>query len=174
MKKITGEYRAGIGCYPVFLLLMVDANQTEMTKKIEYTILINALPAEVWEYLTDPGLMKTWMGEPEMKIEVLTDWVVGNPVIIKGFHHTAFENKGTVMQFDPHKVIRYSHFSSVSRLPDMVENYSIIAFLLTPDEEQTSLTIRVENFPTETIYKHLDFYWRGILTLLKRHIEKTL
>jgi uncharacterized protein YndB with AHSA1/START domain len=151
---------------------MIDANQTEMTKEIEYTVLINAYPDKVWEYLTNPGLMKTWMGEPEMKIEVHTDWTVGSPVIIKGFHHIAFENKGTVMQFDPHKIARYSHFSSISRLPDITENYSIITFLLMPDEEQTSLTVRVENFPTETIYKHLDFYWRGILGLLKRHIEK--
>lgn len=142
-----------------------------MTGKVEHSTLINAVPAKVWKYLTDPDLMRSWMGEPEMKIEVLTDWVVGDPVIIKGFHHAAFENKGTVMAFDPHRVLQYSHFSSVSRLPDTAENYSIITFLLTPVEGQTSLTIRVENFPTETIYRHLAFYWRGILVLLKQHIE---
>jgi uncharacterized protein YndB with AHSA1/START domain len=142
-----------------------------MNKKVEKTISINAFPSQVWEYLTDPCLMKKWMGEPEMNIEVNTDWVVGNPILIKGFHHIKFENKGTVLQFDPHKIVQYSHLSSISRLPDTTENYTIITFRLTPNESQTLLTIKIENFPTESIYKHLDFYWHGTTALIKKQIE---
>lgn len=144
-----------------------------MFRKVERTISINAPLSKVWEYLTVPHLMKKWMGEPEMHLEVSTDWVVGNPILIKGFHHINFENKGTVLQFDPQKVIQYSHLSSVSRLPDIKENYSILTFLLIHNSKQTLLTIKIKNFPTETIYKHLNFYWQGTAVVLKNVIEQS-
>jgi hypothetical protein len=46
----------------------------------------------VWPTLTDPDLMKQWMGEPTMEIEITTDWKIGNPIIITGFHPIKFEN----------------------------------------------------------------------------------
>lgn len=132
-----------------------------MTRKVEKRVSIDTPPSRVWEYLTKPDLMKERMGEPEMNIEVTTDWTVGNPILIKGFHHVNFENKGTVLQFDAEHIIQYSQLSSISRLPDIKENYSIITFTIVPKERKTLLEIRVENFPTESIYKHMDFYWWG-------------
>ena len=143
-----------------------------MNKKVERTVLINRAPFQVWEYLTNPMLMKEWMGEPEMNVEVMTDWKVGNPVLIKGFHNGNFENKGTVLQFDFPKIIQYSHLSSASRLPDTEVNQSIITFMLTPKERSTLLEIQIENFPTESIHKHVDFYWQGTATVLKTLIEQ--
>lgn len=143
-----------------------------MSKIIEKQIVINSLPSVVWEYLTNADLMKKWMGEPEMNIEVQTDWVVSNPIIIKGFHHVSFENTGRVLQFVNQQIIQYSHLSSVSKLSDTIENHTIFTFLLTPSVQETLLTLKMENFPTETIFKHLDFYWQGTLTLLKDFIEK--
>jgi uncharacterized protein YndB with AHSA1/START domain len=143
-----------------------------MLNKVERTISINATHDKVWEYLTNTNLMKKWMGDPEMNIEVSTDWIVGNPMLIKGFHHVNFENKGIVLQFDPQKMIQYSHLSSISRLPDRKENYCIITFLLTPDKEHTLLTIKIENFPTESVHEHMNFYWQGTATVLKNFIEQ--
>ncbi len=37
------------------------------------------------------------MGEPEIEIEIQTDWIVGNSFVIKGFHHGKFENKGEIV-----------------------------------------------------------------------------
>ena len=116
--------------------------------------------------------MKQWMGEPEMKIEILTDWKVGGSIIIKGFHHTQFENKGTVLQFEPNLVLRYSHLSSLSRLPDNPENYSVIEFQLAPSEDQTLLTLVVNNLPIESIFKHFEFYWKVTIGIVKKFIEK--
>lgn len=53
-----------------------------MTQQIDKTIIIKA-----------PRI-----GEPEMGIEIITNWQVGSPIVIKGFHHKKFENKGTVLQ----------------------------------------------------------------------------
>lgn len=143
-----------------------------MSKKVKTTVLIDASPSEVWKYLTTPGLMQKWMGEPEMNIEVITDWTVGNSILINGFHHVEFENKGTILQFNFQKIIQYTHLSTISRLPDTKENYSIVTILIAPAEKGTGIGIQVENFPTESIYKHLDFYWQGTANILKHLIEQ--
>jgi uncharacterized protein YndB with AHSA1/START domain len=131
---------------------------------------INASPSKVWEALTHPELMKKWMSETE--INILTDWQVGTPMVIRGrLHGINFENRGTVLHFEPEKTLQYSHLSSLSRLPDEPESYSVLEFRLAPMENQTTLTLTVRNFPTETIYKHLAFYWNVTLEILKKMIE---
>jgi len=108
----------------------------------------------------------------ETEIRIGTDWNVGNPFILNGkLHGISFENKGTVLQFEREKVLKYSHLSSLSRLADEARNYSSIEVILAPLDNQTSLTVTLSNFPTESIYKHLVFYWNGTLEILKRLIE---
>lgn len=141
---------------------------------IEHSAVINAPPTDVWRALTDPALMEKWMGEPEMRIEVITGWRVASPIVIKGFHHIHFENKGTVLRFEPNSILQYTHLSSLSRLPDRAENYSTIEFQAAPMPElSTSVTVRISNFPTESILKHLDLYWRVTIQVLKRFVESS-
>lgn len=142
-----------------------------MVNTIERKTTINEPPAKVWEYLTNPTLMGKWMGEPEMNVEVITDWKIGSPILIKGFHNGNFENKGSVLQFDFPSIIQYSDLSSSSRLPDQKENYSIITFVLTPNGSNTLLDIQIENFPTASIHRHLNFYWQGTASVLKSFVE---
>jgi uncharacterized protein YndB with AHSA1/START domain len=135
---------------------------------------INASLPTVWRALTDPALIQQWMAEPEMRIEIITDWKVGGPIVVRGWHHINFENKGIVLAFEPCSVLRYSHLSSVSRLSDKPENYSIIEFRLQQaGAESTSLNLAISRFPTESIFRHLDFYWRTTTHILKRFIENT-
>ena len=56
------------------------------------------------------------------------------------------ENKGIVISCDKEKKLSYSHLSSLSRLPDKPENYSILEFVLTPVDQQTLLTLFITNF----------------------------
>ena len=140
-------------------------------KLFSKTIQINAPASRVWEALTIPDIMKKWMAETE--IDILTDWKVGSPMIIRGrLHRIKFENRGVVLQFEPEKILQYTHLSSLSRLPDKPESYSVFEFRLAAVKNQTILTLTVSNFPTETIYKHLAFYWNVTLEILKRLIEK--
>ncbi|MDN5287230.1 MAG: ATPase [Mucilaginibacter sp.] len=138
---------------------------------IDKTIIINALPSKVWDALTNPELMKQWMSETP--IDIITDWKVGNSITIGGaWYKTRFENKGMILQFESERHLQYNHLSSLSRLPDKIENYSIIGFKLTPKENQTALTLTLSNFPTEIIYKHLAFYWNVTLEILKKQVEQ--
>ena len=143
-----------------------------MSYRIENTLVINAPATTVWDNLTQPPLMTQWMGGDDHQLRIKTNWQVKGPITMTGFHHLPFENKGTVLQFDPGKILSYTQLSSLSRLPDQPGNYSVITFLLTPAKDQTSLTLTINNFPTETIYRHLDFYWRATLVLLKKFIEE--
>jgi uncharacterized protein YndB with AHSA1/START domain len=136
------------------------------------TVHINAPTAKVWEVLTNPELMKKWM-MTDSEIKIITDWKVGRPMVIRGnLHGMNFENTGKVLQFEPEKALQYSHLSSVSKLPDQPESYSLLEFLLSPLENHTILTLRVSNFPTESIYKHLAFYWKVTLEIFKKMVEQ--
>lgn len=139
-----------------------------MAEKFSATVTVNAAPTQVWSVLTT---QVEWMGEPEMQIEIFTDWKVNSPILIRGFHHAKFENKGIVLQYDEGKRLSYSHLSNVSRLPDLPENYTILEFVLTPAGEETELTLNIENFPTEVIRKHLEFYWRTTVFKIKKAAE---
>lgn len=140
-------------------------------KIVTKTITINAPSAAVWAALTEPVVMQQWMAEE--KIEILTDWQIGHPMLIRGhLHRIKFENKGQVLQFQPEQLLQYTHLSSLSRLPDEPASYTILEFHLAPSATQTALTLTVWNFPTETIYRHLAFYWPVALAMAKKLIEK--
>jgi uncharacterized protein YndB with AHSA1/START domain len=142
-----------------------------MTPFIVKTVNIKASPSIIWNTLTNIKLMKQWMGEPELELEIITDWKIGNPITIKGFHHVKFENKGTILQFEPNKILKYDYLSSISKLPDKSENHTVIEFRLVPSENQTLLTLTISNFPTESIFKHVDFYWNTTIGIIKKSIE---
>ena len=142
------------------------------SKKFNKAVTINASTSQVWHILTTPELMKKWMISDDIEININTDWKVGSPMVIRGnMSGKNFENNGTVLQFEPEKILEYSHLSSTSRLPNRPESYSIIEFRLQPMENLTTLTLTVSNFPTESIYKHLAFYWNVTLEVLKKMIE---
>jgi uncharacterized protein YndB with AHSA1/START domain len=144
-----------------------------MNDEFSTTITINADTAKVWAALTDLEIMERWLGEPEMKIQVQTDWKINEAISIRGFHHVAFENKGTVLQYDKEKKLSYSHLSSISRLPDKPENYSVLDFTLSPIGRYTQLTLHISRFPTESIRKHLEFYWRTTIVTMKKTAEES-
>lgn len=135
-------------------------------------ITINSTPTKVWQTLTDPEIMTQWLGEPDMEVEVHTTWQINSPIIITGFHHVKFENKGIVLAFDQERKLSFTHLSSVSKLHDLPENYSTLTFILEPVSNDTLLTLNIENFPTESIRKHLEFYWKTTLVTIKDKVEK--
>lgn len=132
---------------------------------------VHAPATAVWALLTQPPLMKKWM--PEAVTDIITDWQQGGPFIIRGqLYKKPFENKGTVISFHPPQLLEYTHLSSLSRLPDVPENYTIMSFRLDAVDDGTRLALAINNFPTETIYRHLAFYWNVTLELLKKMVEK--
>jgi hypothetical protein len=65
------------------------------------------------------------------------------------FHET-FEDRGTILSIFPERLLKYSHWSEASGLPDLPENRTHITFLLDSRDGLTTLTVRHEDFSSET------------------------
>ena len=139
---------------------------------IEHTVAIDAPPEAVWHVLTDPAAMARWLGEPQMEVEVVPDWRDGGSLRIRGFHHARFENRGAVHRYDPPRRLCYTQLSSLSRLADEPQNHTVFDFRLRPEGSGTVLTLHISGFPTESIFKHLAFYWRVTVNILKQRAER--
>lgn len=111
----------------------------------------------------------------DSEIEIVTTWEIGSPITInvrEVSYKTAFQNTGVVLQFLKNRVLEYRYLSSLSQLPDQPENYTICRFTLLQVESHTLLELDLTNFPTESHYKHVDFYWTITLDVLKRFLEE--
>jgi uncharacterized protein YndB with AHSA1/START domain len=140
-------------------------------KAIENKIIIASSPERIWNCLTHIPLMKQWLAEEEMNIEINTTWQLGDAICINGFQHVQFEVKGKILEFKPYTKLSYTHLSSVSNLQDEECNYTTIQFSLTSVTEGVELKVQLNNFPTEHIYKHLHFYWMTTLSYIKMVAE---
>lgn len=148
----------------------MGGEETKRQPVFSKTVHIHAPALVVWHLLTDIDTMRQWM--PDAVTDIITDWTVGSPFIIRGLlYKKPFENRGTVLSFQPHEMLEYTHSSSLSKLPDGPESYCKLSFLLEKAEEATLLTLTISNFPTETIYSHLAFYWNVTLELFKKLAE---
>ncbi|QCI68518.1 SRPBCC family protein [Phreatobacter stygius] len=105
---------------------------------VELTRRIEAPPAQIWSALTSPDLIKRYF----FGADVETDWVVGNPIRFRGeFKGKAYEDKGTILAFEPEKLLSYSHWSPLSGEPDTDENYRVVTFGLKPEDDATLVSI---------------------------------
>jgi uncharacterized protein YndB with AHSA1/START domain len=139
-------------------------------KIISKTIVINTPASKVWAAITAPEIMRVWMTDAEMNI--YSDWKTGGAIVFRGdLHGIPYENKGTILQFEPEKVFEYSYWSSLSQQADIPENYSLITFRLTPGDRATTLNFTQSNFLAETTYRHFLFYWNTALELMKKLVE---
>ncbi|MGN6417046.1 MAG: SRPBCC family protein [Pseudobacter sp.] len=137
---------------------------------INKTININAPASRVWEALTTPAIMKRWMTDAEM--DITSDWRTGSAIVISGnLHGIPYENKGTILRFEPYSVLKYNCWSSLSQHDDVPENYSLITFRLMASEGITTLVFTQTNFTEDVIFKHFNFYWNTALQLLRRLSE---
>lgn len=142
-----------------------------MKQQLQFCTDISVPASLVWDVLTQPQYMLSWLGEPEMKIQIITDWKQGNPILINGFHHGPFLNSGRVLDYSPFNKLCYTHLSSLSKLEDLPENHTLLTFTLNERKSDISLCLTLENFPNPGIFHHLNFYWKNILPLIKKICE---
>lgn len=133
------------------------------------TIKINAPPARVWNALTDPQIIRQYM----FGTTVVTDWQEGSPIRWKGeWNGKEYEDKGTILQFEPEKRLQYSHFSPLSGVPDVPESYHIVTIDLLPEGRQTRVTLAQDHNTTEEEREHSKQNWNLMLADLKKFLEQ--
>ncbi len=139
-------------------------------KVVLKTISINAPATKVWEAITTPALIKEWLFDTP--IDVISNWTEGSSMIFKGkWHNRAYEDKGTVLTYEPGQLLRYSFWSHLSQRPDAPANYTTREFRLAPVGDHTELTLTQSNFILDTMYRHSNYYWVLTLDRLKKTIE---
>ncbi|HVX50220.1 MAG TPA: SRPBCC domain-containing protein [Chitinophagaceae bacterium] len=142
-----------------------------MEQSIFKKIFINSSVTKVWKALTLPALMQRWMADTP--IEINTSWQQGSNITITGdWYKAGFKNSGIVLKAEKPVLLIYTHLSSLSRLADKEENYTILEFRLAAAEDGTGLSLTIRNFPTEAIYHHFNFFWMVALHRLKKLAEE--
>jgi len=131
-------------------------------------ISINAFPARVWEALTKPALIKQYF----FGADVISDWKVGSPILYKGrYEGKDYEDKGTVLEVVPEKLLVATHWSPLSGSPDRPENYHTVRYELAPGSGGTVVTIMQDNNLTREEQEQNANNWKMVLGGLKKLLE---
>ena len=130
---------------------------------------IHAPVSKVWDALTKPELIKKYFFGTDTK----TDWKPGSPIRFAGeWEGKSYEDKGTILEIQPNKLIKYNYWSSMSGIEDKPENYVIITYELSGDDNDVTLTVSQENIPDEKMKAHSEENWNKVVSGLKKLVEE--
>ena len=130
---------------------------------------IDAPRSRVWDALVNPKAIKQYM----FGATVVSDWREGSPIVWQGeWQGKPYEDKGTILELEPERTLRYSHFSPLSGLPDRPENYHTVTIDLSGDGDSTRVALAQGNNPTEEARVHSEKNWGMMLAALKKYLER--
>ena len=145
------------------------APESAVVKSVE----IYASTSDVWRALTEPDKIAQWMGGARVK----SKWELGSDITFTAKWPNKKEivrDRGTAPAIEREKLLQYSQWNEISRLPDAPENGAVITFSLYWTGAATLLTVRHDHFYSETAYKHVNFFWGYALTDIRNFLEKGL
>jgi len=130
---------------------------------------IKARAEKVWYALTDPELIKQYL----FGTEVVSDWKVGSSIAYKGvWEGKPYEDKGKIIELIPNRLLKTTYWSSLSGGEDKPENYLVVKYQLSESNEETTVTITVDNNPTQEAAGQVAANWASVLQVLKELLEK--
>jgi uncharacterized protein YndB with AHSA1/START domain len=134
------------------------------------SVVINAPRAKVWDALTNPAKVKQYMHGTNLS----TDWVVGSPITWRGeWKGQSYADKGTVLAFEPERLLSYTHWSPMGGSEDAPENYHTVTDELAEDGGKTTLTLTQDNNATQAEADSMaENNWGPMLQALKETAEK--
>ena len=134
---------------------------------------VNAPPKKVWDALTNKEKLRGFF----FGSEIDSTWKVGSPITFRGeFNGHRYEDKGVIKAAQPEKKLSFTHWSSLSTMPDKPENYHIVTFDLAPAGKGTQVTLTQENQNeseprTPKVTEELKKNWSMLLAGLKKVVE---
>ena len=133
------------------------------------TSTINAPVSKVWDALTKPELIKQYL----FGTEVDTDWQVGSPITYRGvWEGKPYEDKGTILRFEPEHTLQYSHFSPLAGEQESPENYHTVTITLAQEGDATLVSLTQDNNANEEAREHSEKNWNVMLEGLKKILEQ--
>lgn len=132
------------------------------------SITVDAPTAEVWNALVEPAAIKQYM----FGTNVTADWQEGSPITWKGeWEGKPYEDKGVILQIEPGRKLKYTHFSPQSGLADSPENYHTITVELSEEGAHTRVSLAQDNNPTDEARRHSEKNWAMMLEALKKFVD---
>lgn len=130
---------------------------------------IDAAPDRVWEALTTPEIVKQYM----FGADVVSDWKVGSSLVYRGeWEGRPYEDKGTILEIEPNKLLKATYYSALSGLEDKPENYNTVTYTLSPKAEgQTRLTVTQTNNPDQDAAGQAEENWGMALAAIRDLLE---
>ena len=110
--------------------------------KVAKSVIINAEASKIWHCLTTPEIIKEYL----FGTETVTDWKVGNDIRFKTeWEGKVFEQWGKIVEIKTNSLIKYSLFAPRPDLEDKPENYFVMSYVLTDENNQIKLEIIQED-----------------------------
>ncbi|HEY1530741.1 MAG TPA: SRPBCC domain-containing protein [Galbitalea sp.] len=134
------------------------------------SVTIDADPERVWAALTDPALISRYM----FGSTVTSDWTVGSTITYAGeYEGKSYEDHGEILEIDPPRTLRSTHFSPLSGQPDVPENYHELTYTLSAEGGSTKLQLTQDNNGSDEEAEHSAANWKQMLDGLKSVVEST-
>jgi uncharacterized protein YndB with AHSA1/START domain len=129
---------------------------------------IDAPPNEVWSALTDADtITKYFFGA-----KVSTDWRPGSPITWSGeYNGQPFVDKGEIQDVEEGRLLRMTHFSPMSGLPDKPESYHTLTYELDERRYGTHVTLTQDNNGDQAEADHATANWTAMLEGLRNTVE---
>jgi uncharacterized protein YndB with AHSA1/START domain len=132
------------------------------------TVTVGAPLARVWDAITKPAIVKQYFFGADLD----TDWKVGSPLYFRGeWQGNRYEDRGTVLLYEPMKALAYNYWSSFSGMEDKPELRQIVRYELEETTDGVAVTVRQSNVATQASADHSAENWRGVLEAMKRLLE---
>ncbi|MDQ6761825.1 MAG: SRPBCC domain-containing protein [Bacteroidota bacterium] len=132
------------------------------------TIIINAPIQKVWDALTKPALVKQW----QYGSDLTTDWKVGSEIRFRTeWEGKVFEQWGKVLAIIPLQLIKYNLFAPRPGLEDRPENYFVMNYKLSEEENGVKLEITQEDNREGAIQEAPQGEENPVLSGLKKLVE---
>ncbi len=136
---------------------------------IEASVSIKASKSKVWKALTDPEQIKKYL----FGTETVSDWKVGSPITFSGvWDGKPYLDKGTILQIEKEKILKYNYWSSFSGTEDMPENYANITYSLEDKNGETVFSIFQDSIKTKETREHSEQNWKMVMNSLKELLEQ--
>jgi uncharacterized protein YndB with AHSA1/START domain len=139
-----------------------------MSFSTETSVTINAPLQKVWDGITKPEIVKQYF----FGTNLVTDWKVGAPLFFRGeWQGKSYEDRGTVLAFEPMKTLSFSYWSAFSGQEDRPELRQILRYEIEKTADGVRLTVRQTNVASQASADHSAENWRGVLAGLKKLLE---
>jgi uncharacterized protein YndB with AHSA1/START domain len=132
---------------------------------------INASSDRVWRALTEPEQIEKYM----FGSRVETDWAQGSPIVWRGeYEGTKYEDKGEIVEIEPERRLKMTHFSPLSGQEDVPENYHTLLYELEEHGGQTRVSLSQDGNASQEEAEHSRSNWGKMLSGLKEVVEGVL